>query len=95
MIISNALDNTGGVDSIEILTSELWSMHNRPHNSKPTDAFVITVDYITGILGQNFGSQNEALASKLRSLYTKVATGYITTIRRLELEILQAGKVSY
>lgn len=96
MIISNALDNTGSVGSIEILTSELWSMHlsNRPHSPKPTDAFVITVDYITRFLGQNFRSQNEALASKLRCLYTKVASGYITTIRRLELELLQAGKVS-
>ncbi|KAK7927085.1 hypothetical protein PG985_004083 [Apiospora marii] len=92
MMISNALDNTGGIGSIEILTSELWSMHNRPHNPKPTDAFVITVEYITGFLGQNFGSQNGALASKLRNLCTKVATGYVTTIRRLELEILQAGK---
>ncbi|KAK8060403.1 hypothetical protein PG996_010333 [Apiospora saccharicola] len=95
MIISNALDNTESIGSIEILTSELWSMHlsdNRPHSPKPTDAFVITVDYITGFLAQNFGSQNKALASKLRCLYAKVASGYITTIRRLELEILQAGK---
>ncbi|KAK8052060.1 hypothetical protein PG993_003445 [Apiospora rasikravindrae] len=93
IIISSALDNAG---SIEILTSDLWTMHisdnNRPQGPKPTDAFVITVDYITRILSQNFGSQNDALASKLRALYTRVESGYITTIRRLELEILQAGK---
>ncbi|KAK8090888.1 hypothetical protein PG994_000393 [Apiospora phragmitis] len=95
MIISSALDNAGSIGSIEILTSDLWSMHisdTRSHNPNPTDAFVITVDYITRILGQNFGSQNDALVSKLRALYTQVESGYITTIRRLELEILQAGK---
>lgn len=98
MIISSALESAGCIGNIEILTSDLWSMHlseNRPQASKPPAAFVITVDYITRILGQNFGSQNEALASTLRALYAKVESGYITTIRRLELEIIQAGKVSY
>ena len=97
MIISSAFESAGCVGSIEILTSDLWSMHmseSRPQNSKPPNAFVITVGYITQILGQNFGSQNEVLASTLRALYAKVESGYITTIRRLELEMLQAGKVS-
>ncbi|KAK7956120.1 uncharacterized protein PG986_005342 [Apiospora aurea] len=95
-IVSSALDNAGSIGSIEILTSDLWTMHisdeSRPQGPKPTDAFVITVDYITRILSQNFGSQNDALASRLRALYTKVESGYITSIRRLELDILQAGK---
>ncbi|KAK8868005.1 zinc finger protein [Apiospora arundinis] len=94
LIITNALETPGCIGSIEVLTSDLWSMHlsENSQNSKPPDAFVITVDYITHFLSQKFGSPNEALASKLRALYTKVESGYISTIRRLELEILQAGK---
>lgn len=79
---------------LEILTSDLWSTH-LSELCLPTsnDAFAITVDYIIRVLCQNFhGSQN--LSPKLKTINQRVATGSIPTIRKLELELLLAGKNS-
>jgi hypothetical protein len=82
---------------IEILTSDLWSTHlseTGPGLLPPSDAFTITVSYIIQVLGQNFEPEFPGLASKLKTVKQHVGTGYITTARRLELELLQAGKHS-
>ncbi|KAI5868417.1 hypothetical protein GGS23DRAFT_28663 [Durotheca rogersii] len=77
----------------EVLTSELWSTHIvefQPgvlHN----DPFSIAVDYIIGDLVSTF-HDSEILLSKLREVGQKVRDGYITTVRKFELSILQTGK---
>ncbi|ORY65052.1 uncharacterized protein BCR38DRAFT_408795 [Pseudomassariella vexata] len=82
---------------IEILTSDLWSMHISEHrpNASPTDAFAITVRYIVQVLNQTFPDvENQSLSQKLMAINQRVNAGYITTVRKLELELLQAGKNS-
>ncbi|KAH8681295.1 hypothetical protein BX600DRAFT_17402 [Xylariales sp. PMI_506] len=83
----------------EVLTSDLWSIHlselgpNSPPSSK---AFSITGDYIVRELSKNFYpvDQSGELVIKLKSVSQRMSVGSICTLRRLELELLQAGKTS-
>lgn len=57
-------------------------------------AFPITADFIIQCLSEKFYG-NEVLSRKLTSIGQSVRAGFITTVRRFELAVLQAGKVSY
>ncbi|ETS83030.1 hypothetical protein PFICI_04906 [Pestalotiopsis fici W106-1] len=83
--------------SIEVMTSELYSTHvaETGPGSEPTpDAFKITVNYVVQMLSQRFGPLSSSLIPKLRSISQKVANGFITSVRRMELELLQVGKTT-
>ncbi|KAH6659611.1 hypothetical protein BKA67DRAFT_19989 [Truncatella angustata] len=80
---------------LETMTSELYSIHiaeTGPTTQLNNDAFSITVNYIIQVLSQKFGPLSKDLVPKLRAVGQKVTSGYVTTIRCLELELLQAGK---
>jgi hypothetical protein len=84
---------------IEVLTSDLWSTHlseTGPDTQCSPDAFSITVHYIVQILNRQFETEDENydLASKLKMVSQRISAGYTATVRRLELELLQAGKSS-
>lgn len=84
---------------IEVLTSDLWSTHlseTGPNTQPSSGAFSITVNYIVQILSRQFETEdgNGELASKLKMVSQHISAGYTATVRRLELELLQAGKSS-
>ncbi|KAI1098834.1 hypothetical protein F4804DRAFT_112267 [Jackrogersella minutella] len=80
---------------IEVHTSDLWSTHFNEYlpGSLHNSPFTITVDYIIQVLSSKF-HDSETLSSKLREIGQRVRVGYITTVRKFELAILQAGKNS-
>ncbi|KAH9904139.1 hypothetical protein F4778DRAFT_83664 [Xylariomycetidae sp. FL2044] len=84
-----------GQRPIEILASDLLSLHlsDFQPDTAQNSPFAITANYIISILTQT--SYNSAdLTTRLGGISQRVHAGYIVTIRRLELEILQAGKSS-
>jgi hypothetical protein len=88
--------NTGSTTQpIEVMTSDLYATHFAETQSNPessSDAFAITVNYMVQMLIQEFGTVSDSLASKLRAVSQKVAARSISTVRHMELELLQAGK---
>ncbi|RYO75666.1 hypothetical protein DL766_003811 [Monosporascus sp. MC13-8B] len=85
--------NGGGQGSAETIPSALWSTHmaEMRHDALHTDAFAITANYILQVLSQNFHDSTDLL-SHLSVIGQRVKNNAVTTIRRLELEILQASK---
>ncbi|RYO95843.1 hypothetical protein DL764_007595 [Monosporascus ibericus] len=83
----------GGQGSAEAVPSALWSTHmaEMRHDASHTDAFAITANYILQVLSQNFHDSTDLL-SYLPVVGQRVKNNAVTTIRRLELELLQAGK---
>ncbi|KAI1505367.1 hypothetical protein F5X99DRAFT_416122 [Biscogniauxia marginata] len=79
----------------EVLTSELWSTHvaEKPPNSSQNNPFAITANYIVRVLSQNF-HDHDGLVSRLKVVSQRIHTGHIDTVRRLELDLTQAGKDS-
>ena len=76
-------------------SSALWAMHtdesnqNTEHNS----AFAVTGNFILQDLSQGL-REPASLLHNLGVVSQKLRSNMVPTIRRLELEILQAGKVS-
>ncbi|KAI0132219.1 hypothetical protein BJ170DRAFT_612965 [Xylariales sp. AK1849] len=82
---------------IEVLTSDLWSTHlseTAPDLMASSSAFVITINCIIQMLCHSFQatSQGDDLITNLKAVNQRAAAGCIMTTRRLELELLQAGK---
>lgn len=57
-------------------------------------ALLGAVRYILEILSREFGDA-ESLKTRLRALYSRLSSGTIGSVRRIEIELLQAGKVSH
>ncbi|KAI0009504.1 hypothetical protein F4779DRAFT_367634 [Xylariaceae sp. FL0662B] len=93
--LENSIVNGDPQKPIEVLTSELWSTHVAEFHPESTrnHPFAITANYIIQVLSQRFYSSDDLL-TKLKTVGHKVHVGYIGTIRKLELAILQAGKSS-
>ncbi|KAI2637208.1 hypothetical protein GGS26DRAFT_475830 [Hypomontagnella submonticulosa] len=80
---------------LEVSTSELWTTHFTEFqpdasNSSP---FAVAVNYIIQDLSSQF-HYSKMLLSRLGEIRQRVQVGYISTARKLELAILQAGKNS-
>ncbi|KAI2473003.1 hypothetical protein F4781DRAFT_427760 [Annulohypoxylon bovei var. microspora] len=93
--IEQSVISSSSEKPIEVHASELWSTHHidfQPDSSHDSP-FTITVDYIIRCLDAKF-SNFKTLLSKLREIGQRVRAGHITTVRKLELAILQAGKNS-
>ena len=75
--------------------SALWSTHMAETNHDPGhfNAFAVTGNYIVQDLGQYF-RESSRLLSNLGIVGQRLKSNAISTIRRLELEILRAGRVS-
>ncbi|KAI1377649.1 hypothetical protein F4677DRAFT_43599 [Hypoxylon crocopeplum] len=91
--LENSVIASGSEGPVEIHRSELWSTHAMEFHPQPLhdSAFAITADYIVRVLSSKF-HHSEILLSKLEEVRQRVHTGYIITVRKLELAILQAGK---
>ncbi|KAI1770263.1 hypothetical protein F4818DRAFT_270598 [Hypoxylon cercidicola] len=91
--IENSVITSGSQKPVEDLAFDLWSTHAVEFDSDSLNngAFTVTVDYIVQFLSQKF-YDSEILSVKLRGVGQRVRAGYITTVRKLELAILQAGK---
>lgn len=93
--VENAVISISGHDSVGNIPSALWSTHMAElhHDPSQAEAFAITAHYILEVLSQEFHGSG-MLLSNLGIVGQKVKNHAISTIRRLELEVLQAGKVS-
>ena len=84
----------GDSSSHELLATDLWAKHHQlPSIQLPQDSpFAITVNYVMSVLDQNF-SDFPGLNPQLGGIKHRVQKGSIGSVRKVELEILQAGKV--
>lgn len=79
------------------LSSGLWSSHVEdisPDIALSADAFTITVGYVVDVLSQSFGSGHPGLTTELGKVKQRVNSGELKTVRRVELGLIEAGKVS-
>jgi len=80
-------------DSVDIQTSKLFSRHLQDSPSSSVhQAFAITVTYVSSQLIDAF-SDAEGLRNNVNRIIQRVKTGEICSVRRVEIELLQAGKV--
>ncbi|KAI1076780.1 hypothetical protein F5B20DRAFT_554574 [Whalleya microplaca] len=93
--LENSIVNGNPHKPIEVLTSELYSTHIaelHPQSTKHSP-FAIAVTFIIQVLSQKFHDYEDLLL-KLKTVEQRVNAGHISSIRQLELAILQAGKDS-
>lgn len=81
--------------TVDVLTSDLYSKHLQDLSSAAGNtSFTVTVNFVVTVLIQDF-SDVEGLIAKLSGIHHRVADGSISSVRRAELELLQAAKVRY
>lgn len=82
-------------DSLDIQTSKLFSKHLEDTPSASVhQAFAITVTYVSSQLIDAF-SDARGLKNNINKIIQRVKTGDICSVRRVEIELLNAGKVCY
>lgn len=80
-------------DSLDIQTSKLFSKHLQDSPSASVhQAFAITVTYVSSQLIDAF-SDTRGLRNNINKIIQRVKTGEICSVRRVEIELLNAGKV--
>lgn len=91
--VENSVVANSSQPPVEDLAFDLWSTHTMDYRPDPLNngAFPITADFIIQCLSEKFYG-NEVLSRKLTSIGQSVRAGFITTVRRFELAVLQAGK---
>ncbi|KAI0593398.1 hypothetical protein F4775DRAFT_499134 [Biscogniauxia sp. FL1348] len=77
----------------EVIASELWMTHaeERQTDSSRNNPFTIAASYIIRMLCDDFQGARD-LQSRLRGVSQRLQRGFIGTVRRLELELIQAGQ---
>ncbi|KAI1657960.1 hypothetical protein F4813DRAFT_65284 [Daldinia decipiens] len=93
--LENSVIANGPPKSDEVFTSHLYSTHvAETHPGSLDDSpFLITANYIIQSLSSGFG-HSDMLLPRLGEIGQKVRVGEITTVRKFELAMLQAGKNS-
>ncbi|KAI0541222.1 hypothetical protein GGR58DRAFT_37178 [Xylaria digitata] len=78
---------------IEVLSSELWSLHlsSNQSNLQQPSAFTLASPYIVQDLCRRYHDSDDILP-KLKVILQNTRAGYYTTMRKLELELIQTGK---
>jgi hypothetical protein len=79
---------------IEVHSSELWAFHfpqNQP-NLQRSAPLAVTSGFIVQDLIRRY-PEPENWLRKLKTIGQNATAGYYPTIRKLELELIQAGKV--
>jgi hypothetical protein len=79
-----------------VLASELWTRHfaDTAVDNSVNAPFAVTVTFILKLLSQRFSGVRR-FGSYLKDIQQRVNSGYITSVRRAELELFQAGKVGF
>jgi hypothetical protein len=80
---------------VEVLTSDLWTRHLTEVNigAAVDPALEATIGYILKILCGKY-QDTEGFVAQMKDIRKRAKAGSISSIRRAELELLQAGKVS-
>ena len=83
------------VDQPEIQTSQLYMQHiqDTSLDAHSDSAFALTVAFMLKLLSQEFPDPPSFTAS-LKQIEHRVNSNFISTTRRLELELMHAGKVN-
>ena len=82
---------------LETHASELYSQHiqgTKP-SSSVDQSFLMDITQLLEFITHEFAPSGGQLDQKLNKVYQRVSSGTISTVRRLEVEILDAGKVSF
>ncbi|KAK3687487.1 hypothetical protein B0T22DRAFT_439116 [Podospora appendiculata] len=79
--------------SPDVQTCELYAKHVQDTNPGASVhfGFSMTVKYVLDMLGGEFASTGN-LVEKLNTIYPRVESGTISSVRRVEIEVLHAGK---
>ncbi|TGJ83063.1 hypothetical protein E0Z10_g5722 [Xylaria hypoxylon] len=91
--LENIMINGNIQQPIQVLSSELWSSHitaNQSNLQVPT-ALTIASQFLVQDLCRRY-HDSENLLSKLKAILQNARGGYYSTIRKLELELIQTGK---
>lgn len=86
--------NSNPQQLLEVLSSELWSLHfasNQP-SLQVSAPLIAASGYIVQDLFRKYHDSEDFL-QKLKEIGQNVRAGYYSTIRKLELELIQTGKV--
>ncbi|KLU81463.1 hypothetical protein MAPG_00552 [Magnaporthiopsis poae ATCC 64411] len=81
-------------ESPDVATSNLYAKHFQESSAKQGPSITLTAaaPHVLGKLAKKFNGSDDLLV-RLKEIFRRVGCGSIVTVRRLELEILQAGKV--
>ncbi|KAI0457507.1 hypothetical protein F5B21DRAFT_512532 [Xylaria acuta] len=91
--LENIMVNSNTQQPMEVLSSELWSLHftsNQPSLQLPTP-LTIASGFIVQDLYRRYHDSEDFLR-KLKEIGQNARAGYYGTIRKLELELIQTGK---
>ncbi|KAI0447074.1 hypothetical protein F4803DRAFT_558997 [Xylaria telfairii] len=91
--LENIMVNSNPQQLLEVLSSELWSLHfasNQPSLQVPAP-LIAASGYIVQDLFRKYHDSEDFL-QKLKEIGQNVRAGYYSTIRKLELELIQTGK---
>ncbi|KAI1482049.1 hypothetical protein F4774DRAFT_353342 [Daldinia eschscholtzii] len=93
--LESSIITSGPPRSDEVFTSPLYSIHvaETQPGSLDDSPFVITANYIIQDLSNGF-RHSDMLLTRLGEIKRTIRSGEITTVRKLELALLQAGKNS-
>ncbi|KAI1738764.1 hypothetical protein F4680DRAFT_157757 [Xylaria scruposa] len=94
--LENSIVNGSTQQPMEVLGSELWSLHftsNQPSLQVPTP-LTITSGYIVQDLYRRYHDSEDFLR-KLKEIGQNARAGYYSTIRKLELELIQTGRTCF
>jgi hypothetical protein len=78
---------------LDVQVSDLHIIHLKDINppGPVNGALLATARYVLEMLSQGFG--NSSLNDRLRGVYEKLSSGSISSVRKIEIGILQAGRV--
>src|SRR5690349_12500406 len=80
--------------SQEVFTSDLFTKHMQPEGeTSPHSPFAVTVKFILQRLHQGF-SDASGLGNRLSGIYQSLASGSASSVRKIEIELLRAGKAT-
>ncbi|KAI1298032.1 hypothetical protein F5Y03DRAFT_409539 [Xylaria venustula] len=91
--LENVMVNGNIQQPIEVLSSELWSSHlssNQPNLQGP-NAFTIASAFLVQDLCRRYHDSDNFIP-KLTVIGQNARAGYYSTVRKLELELIQTGK---
>lgn len=89
--LENVMININTQPSMEVLSSGLWSAHLTSNQSTLQPLAVASAYLVQDLCRRYHDSEN--LVQKLKVIGQNARGGYYTTIRKLELELIQTGKV--
>lgn len=86
--------NSKSMRPADILSSALWSTHTEDLRAEhgSSQPFIAGANYIINVLAQSF-RDSPGIAHRLRGVSQRVRNQDTSTVRRLEMELMQAGKV--